>query len=162
MYIELDNYNLTADEDEDFDPIPELAPEIFKLLPRLHILDINAWIADIDRSTGHIPEKAIFCRRRPNEQDPDNKEKKVVWMSRLECMYQEDYGNLSNTTVEVEGNFEGKDADEPWLGGQMSWLSQSSRHWEDGKYLLGADADPYDPDVHFHTEDEDEDDDEDD
>jgi hypothetical protein len=30
LYIELDNTALVCDEDEDFDPIKNLAPEIFK------------------------------------------------------------------------------------------------------------------------------------
>lgn len=160
MYIELDNPQVTCDEDEDFDPIEEVSPEIFKLLTRLHTLDINAWVADVDVSTGHIPEKAIFCRRRPTE-DAENKKKKVIWLSRLNCLYQERYANLENTAVEVEGDFEGQDADEPWLGGNRSWVSQSSRHWVNGEYLLRVDTDPYDPNICYNTEDENEKEDED-
>ena len=52
----------------------------------------------------------------------------------------------------MEGHFEGKDADEPWLGGERSSVSQSSKYWVNGKYLLGVDEDPVD------SEDEDEDD----
>lgn len=148
-----------CDEDEDFDPIVELSPEIFRSMTRLHTLDITAWIADVDRSTGHIPEKAIFCRRRPSEQDPDNNKKKAVWTSRLECLYQEDYANLSNTTTELDGHFEGKDADEPWLGGRRTWVSQSSKHWVNGEYLLGVDTDPYDPDIRYDSEEVDDDED---
>jgi hypothetical protein len=152
MYIELDNCQVVCDEDEDFDPIKDLSPEIFQSLTRLHTLDISAWVADIDKTTGHIPEKAIFCRRRPNEQDPDNTKKKVVWISRLQCWYQENYADVSNTTTELEGNFEGKDADEPWLGGERSWVSQSSKHWVNGEYILGVDADPDDPDINSDSE----------
>src|SRR4051812_31484221 len=107
MYIELDNSSVVCDEDEDFDPIEEIAPEVFKLMPRLHKLDINAWMADTDRTTGHIPEKAVICRRRPSE-NAENTKKKVIWVSRFDCAYQEDSASLVNKTVEVEGDFEGK------------------------------------------------------
>ncbi|KAF4629726.1 hypothetical protein G7Y89_g8422 [Cudoniella acicularis] len=106
MYIELDNSEVKCDEDEDFDPIEQLGPEIFKSLTRLHTLDINAWITNIDGGFGDIPEKAIFCRRRPK-----------------------DFASLRNTTMEMEGDFASKDADEPWLGGGRSWVSQSSKLW---------------------------------
>jgi hypothetical protein len=69
-------------------------------------------------------------------------------------LYQEDYANLSNTTAEVEGNFEGKDADEPWLGGERSWVSQSSKHWVNGEYLLGVGTDLYDADIGYDSEEE--------
>ncbi|KAE9375143.1 hypothetical protein N431DRAFT_480500 [Stipitochalara longipes BDJ] len=154
IYIELDNSQLTCDEDEDFDPIEELSAEIFKSLTRLHTLDINVWIADTDRTTGYIPEKAIFCRRRPSEQDLGNKKKKVVWTSRLECVYQEKYANISNTTTEIEGDFEGKDAEEPWLGGGRSWVSQSSKYWVNGVYILGEDTDPDDSEDVYDEEDD--------
>jgi len=151
MYIELDNSELKCDEDEDFDPIEQLGPEIFKSLTRLHTLDINAWITNIDGGFGDIPEKAIFCRRRPSEQNPDNK-KKVVWTSRLEYWYQEDFASLRNTTTEMEGDFASKDADEPWLGGGRSWVSQSSKHWVNEEYLLGVDTDSYDSDIRYSSE----------
>jgi hypothetical protein len=154
LYIELDNFSLVCDEDEDFDPIAELPPMIFSSLMRLHTLDISGWIADIDRSTGHIPEKAIFCRRRPSSQDPGNREKKDVWVSRIDCLYQQGIADVENSTIELQGDFEGQDADEPWLGGQRSWLSQQSKHWVDGEYLLSDndemnddEEDDYDDDI---------------
>ncbi|KAM3072501.1 Hairy/enhancer-of-split with YRPW motif protein 2 [Clarireedia jacksonii] len=143
LYIELDNSQVVCDEDEDFDPIEEIAPEIFRTLPRLHTLDINAWIADVDVSTGYIPEKAIFCRRRPSKDaDSGTQKKKIVWVSRLACMYQESYAGVENNMEEVEGDFEGRDAEEPWLGGKRSTVMVTKKYWVDGKYLLGVDEDP--------------------
>ncbi|PQE09578.1 hypothetical protein CJF32_00007055 [Rutstroemia sp. NJR-2017a WRK4] len=153
MYIELENSDAVCDEDEDFDPIQVLVPKIFKAMPRLHKLDINAWIADIDRTTGYLPEKGVICRRRPSE-DAENKQKKVIWISRFDCVYQEDYAGVMNSPVVVEGNFEGKDADGPWLGGNMSGLSGKSKHWANGEYLKGED---YDIEDYRDSDDEDED-----
>ncbi|EPE34311.1 hypothetical protein GLAREA_10005 [Glarea lozoyensis ATCC 20868] len=140
LYIELANDDVVADEDEDFDPVAELPIKIFKSMTRLHSLDISAWIADVDRSTGLIPEKAVFCRRRPSEQEPNNITKKTVWVSRLEAIYQEDQTAVTNTPLEIEGDFEGKDADEPWLGGHRSWVSDNRKYWVDGEYVLGQDV----------------------
>ncbi|PQE26752.1 hypothetical protein CJF31_00011654 [Rutstroemia sp. NJR-2017a BVV2] len=151
MYMELENDNVVCYEDEEFDPIEAVAPKIFKAMPRLHKLDINAWITDIDRSTGYLPEKAVICRRRPSE-DAENKQKKVIWISRFDCAYQEPYAGVGNMPVEMEGNFEGKDADEPWLGGNRSVIYGSSRYWANGEYLKKEDDDS---DSYWETEDED-------
>jgi hypothetical protein len=151
--MELENCDVVCDEDEDFDPIEGLVPKIFKAMPRLHKLDINACIADIDRSTGYLPEKAVICRRGPSE-DAENKQKKVIWISRFDCVYQENYAGVVNSSVAVEGNFEGKDADEPWLGGNRSGISGKSKHWANGEYLKGED---YDIEDSWESDDEDED-----
>lgn len=69
-------------------------------------------------------------------------------------MYQKDHASLCNTATEVKGDFEGKDADEPWLGGRKSWVSQKSHHWVNGEYVLGVETDdPYDPDICYDLED---------
>lgn len=73
-------------------------------------------------------------------------------------MYQQNHADLSNSAVEVEGDFEGKDADEPWLGEGRSWVSQSSKHWVNGEYLLGVDADPDDPGMRSDEEEEEDED----
>lgn len=130
---------MTADDDEDFDCIAELVDDIFKSLPRLHTLDINAWINDIDGSFGDIPEKALFSRREPRGQGLYDNNKKTIWTARLESLYQENHASITNIITKVKGNFEGRDADGPWLGGEMVWVSTHSRHWKDGEYLLGPD-----------------------
>ncbi|ORY14444.1 hypothetical protein BCR34DRAFT_599214 [Clohesyomyces aquaticus] len=144
LYVELDNSGVVADDDEDFDPVAELPAEIFQSLLRLRILDINAWIADIDRSTGYIPEKAVVCRRCRNEDDPDNNSKKTVWISRLECIYQEGYASVTESAIDLEGDFQGRDEQEPWLGGGRTWVSQKSTHWAEGKHLLSESDGPED------------------
>jgi hypothetical protein len=161
MYIELHNDRVVCDDDEDFDPIEELVPDIFKAMPRLHTLDLNAWITDIDGGLGYLPEKAVICRRRPSE-NADNKQK-VVWVSRFDCVYQYDYASLKNKPLEVRGNFEGKDADEPWLGGKRTWISSNIKYWVDGVYLKGEnEGHPGDETDEEEEEDDDDDDDDED
>ena len=140
LYIELDNSDLVPDEDEDFDPIAGLPATIFATLKRLHTLDIIGWVGDVDRGTVFLPEKAIICRRRPWSKDSQNINRKDVWVSRMQSIYQEQRTDVTNTKIELEGDFEGQDAAEPWLGGRKSWLSHNSNHWAKGEYSVGEDA----------------------
>jgi hypothetical protein len=97
LYLELENIDLVCDEDEDFNPIERLPTKIFQFLIRLHTLDIFAWVADVNRGSGLIPDKAIICRRRPSEQNPSNSKQKTVWTSRIASVYQEDHAEVRNT-----------------------------------------------------------------
>jgi hypothetical protein len=144
LYIELENLDVVCDDDQDFAPIERLPPKIFQSLIRLQNLDILAWIADVDRGSGLIPEKAIICRRRPSEQNASNKQQKTVWISRIESVYQESHAEVRNYPTEVHGAFEGGDASQAWLGGRRSWLSEDRNYWANGEYLLGEDVEQCD------------------
>ncbi|CZR54921.1 uncharacterized protein PAC_04806 [Phialocephala subalpina] len=98
LTLEINGPDLFCDDDEDFDPISNLGPEIFTTLLHLRSFDIHAWITDCDGGIGAIPEKAIFFRRLPSAfadpsseffhqpQDPKIRE---LCTSRMDCIYQE-------------------------------------------------------------------------
>ena len=121
MYLEINGERLSCDEDSDFDPICGLAPELFgpeSPLKNLHTCDIHAWISSIDGGLGQLPEKAVFYRRLPCEEDPTNGKKRDVWTSRMDCAHQGDWDwVITRECKELEGDFEGVDAEEIWLGG---------------------------------------------
>ena len=71
IYLTIDRETLRCDEDEDFDPICDLAPLVFSPSankPRLHTLDIDARLEDIDGCVGPVPEKGVFYRRLPYDE----------------------------------------------------------------------------------------------
>jgi hypothetical protein len=126
LHLWIHGQELCLDEDEDFDPVRKLADPIFRTLRHLHTCDILAYIGDVDRSLhiGH-PEKAVHYRRSPHH-SPDggnsNNRAKDIWVSTMDCVYQEDYPKVNHIchTVNLgdgEGHFEGPDAKEIWLGG---------------------------------------------
>lgn len=110
LYLEINGEGLTVDEDEDFDPMQQLAPDIFKALPRLHTTDIHAWISNLDGGLGHYPEKAVFYRRLPSGETG----KKEIWITRMDTPYQENDMELVQTKEVCEGVFEGRDASDTW------------------------------------------------
>jgi hypothetical protein len=122
VYLEINGHELTLDEDEDFDGFCNFGNSIFKTLLRLHTCDIHAWISNIDGGLTDLCEKAVFYRRLHLE--PNNKTRDI-WTSRMDSIYQET-GVLVTKKRSVlklgaeEGEFEGKDADEVWLGGLTS------------------------------------------
>jgi hypothetical protein len=128
------------DENEDFDGFCNFGNIIFKTLRRLHSCDIHAWISNIDGGLSDLCEKAVFYRRLHLE--PNNKIRDI-WTSRMDSIYQ-DTGILvtkKRSILELEadeGEFEGKDADEVWLGGLISdakgqFPKESSNENEDGE-----------------------------
>jgi hypothetical protein len=126
IYLEINGEGLACDYDEDFDPFCYLGPKIFKSLRRLHTCDLHAWISNLDGGLGQIPEKSVHYRRLPHKKEPEEETKsttsKNVWTSRMDCVYQEDFVNVSKRydVVELdddEGRFEGEDAEEVWLDG---------------------------------------------
>jgi hypothetical protein len=122
VYLEINGHELTLDEDEDFDGFCEFGNDIFKTLLRLHSCDIHAWISNIDGGLTDLCEKAVFYRRL--HWGPNNKIRDI-WTSRMDSIYQET-GILvtkKRSILELgadEGEFEGKDANEVWLGGLTS------------------------------------------
>ena len=127
LYLTIHGDDLILDEDEDFDPIWEIGPDIFKTLRRLHTCDIIAWLSDIDGGIGMYPEKAVHWRRlRHVVQDgpsspPPNNIKDVLEL-RMDSIYQEDEPLISHCTLTVEldddeGIFEGKDSEDAWFVG---------------------------------------------
>jgi hypothetical protein len=122
IYLEINANELMLDENEDFDGFCNFGNDIFKTLLRLHTYDIHAWISNIDGGLTDLCEKAVFYRRLHLE--PNNKIRDI-WTSRMDSIYQET-GILvtkKRSILELgadEGEFEGKDADEVWLGGLTS------------------------------------------
>ena len=117
IYLEIHAHDVFCDEDEDFDPVCKLGPEIFGTLKGLHTCDIHAWISNLDGGLGSIPEKAVFYRRHPYHCSSGNKNIKEIWTSRMGCIYQEDDERVIKYSNVVKGDFEGEDAEEVWLGG---------------------------------------------
>lgn len=137
LYLEINGEGVWCDEDEDFDPFCYLGPRIFKSLKRLHTCDLHAWISNLDGGLGQFPEKSVHYRRLPhkNESEAERKDSrsKDVWTSRMDCVYQEDYVNVSKRCDVVELNeeeegFDGRDAEEVWLDGFTS-SGSSDRSW---------------------------------
>jgi hypothetical protein len=122
IYLEINANELMLDENEDFDGFCNFGNVIFKTLRRLHSCDIHAWISNVDGAITDLCEKAVFYRRLHLE--PNNKIRDI-WASRMDSIYQET-GVLvmkKHSILELgadEGEFEGKDADEVWLGGLIS------------------------------------------
>lgn len=125
LKIELNGEGLWCDDDSDFDPMADMGQDIFHTLRRLRCCDIHAWISNMDGGLGPIPEKAVMHRRLP-ESSGDyvsiGNSKKVLWTSRLDCIYQgeeEDPTSLTQQPLSLDGEdqFEGPDADEIWLDG---------------------------------------------
>jgi len=121
VYLEINGESLSCDEDSDFDPICDLAPELFgpeSPLKNLHTCDIHAWISTFDGGLGQLPEKAVFYRRLPCQEDPTNGKKRDLWTSRMDCAHQGDWDwVIVRESEELEGDFEGVDAEDIWLGG---------------------------------------------
>lgn len=124
LYLEIHGEDLCVDEDEDFDPFCYLGPQVFRSLKRLHTCDFHAWISNLDGglSGDGLPEKSVHYRRLPHSEAADGSRSKNIWTSTMDCVYQEDYANVSKRcdVVELsdsEGGFEGEDAREVWLGG---------------------------------------------
>ena len=121
----INGYELILDDYEDFDPICEIATEIFKSLRRLHTCDIAAWISNLDGGLGQIPEKAVHWRRLHHVAQPLTSpaiKTKDLWQSRMDSIYQEDDPAISHEKLVLEleddeGVFEGEDAKEIWIGG---------------------------------------------
>jgi hypothetical protein len=121
-YLEINDPYARLYDDSEFDPLCYLGPEIFGKLNRLHTLDIHAWISNLDGGSGWIPEKAVFYRRLPHPDADSNT--KIIWTSRMDCIYQEFYYSVLKNFEVVEGDFEGVDADEVWLGGYTNCDSE--------------------------------------
>ncbi|KAF4631725.1 hypothetical protein G7Y89_g6403 [Cudoniella acicularis] len=128
IYLEVNGEGLWCDDDEDFDPFCNLGPEIFKSMRRLHTCDLHAWISNMDGGLGQIPEKSVHYRRLAHKRKLDETEiggnmKKDVWTSRMDCVYQENWVNVSKSCdvleldVDEKGGFVGRDAGKVWLGG---------------------------------------------
>jgi hypothetical protein len=135
LHLWIHGEDLVLDDNEDFDPVRELAAPIFRTLRRLHTCDILAFISNLDGglAIGH-PENAVHYRRLPHRSaassisQPSNKIKDI-WVSTMDCMYQEDYPCVGHIceTIELgdgDGYFEGQDAMDIWMGGTMGGNSQ--------------------------------------
>ncbi|RDW59452.1 hypothetical protein BP6252_12539 [Coleophoma cylindrospora] len=112
LYIEISAETLFVDEDDDFDPFCSIGKDIFEALKRLHTCDLMAWICDTDMTTGPIPEKAVHYRRLRHAK---GEQYKNLWTSRQDRIYQEDNSVITHSSVEIQGEFEGKDAKNAWL-----------------------------------------------
>ncbi|KAH7420076.1 hypothetical protein BKA64DRAFT_716437 [Cadophora sp. MPI-SDFR-AT-0126] len=116
LYLEINGQDICCDDDEDFDPLCTMSPEIFHALPRLHTCDIQAWISNLDGGLGSIPEKGVFYRRLPS--DALHPKERTIWFSRMDCIYQDEDILVKKRSSLVEDEaFEGEDAKEVWLGG---------------------------------------------
>jgi len=115
VYLEINGHDVFVEEDSDFDPICNLSVEIFGKMKSLHTCDIHAWISNIDGGLGSIPEKAVFYRRLPRLGSERNI--KELWTSRMDSIYQESDPEVIKHFQVMEGEFEGEDAKEIWLGG---------------------------------------------
>ncbi|KAI6711316.1 hypothetical protein JHW43_006146 [Diplocarpon mali] len=114
LILEINGDGLWLDEDEDFDPVCDMAAEIFASQPRLHTCDIHAWISDRDGGLGSLPEKCVFYRRLPGSEESE----KTLWTSRMDCIYQEEDILVKKSSSTLQSpNFVGEDAEEAWLDG---------------------------------------------
>ncbi|PVH85141.1 hypothetical protein DL98DRAFT_568377 [Cadophora sp. DSE1049] len=130
LYIEINGQDICCDDDEDFDPICTMSPEIFRTLPHLHTCDIHAWISNIDGGLGSLPEKGVFYRRLPS--DAMHPKERTIWTSRMDCIYQDEDILVKKRSNLVEDEaFEGEDAKEVWLDGatfsKPSWGTSRGR-----------------------------------
>jgi len=66
---------------------------------------------------GSIPHSAVFYRRLPSSTSTTGIQSKELWTSRMDCGYQGSYPRVTKWSEIVEGDFEGEDAEEVWLGG---------------------------------------------
>jgi hypothetical protein len=121
--------DLALDDNEDFEPVRQLAGPIFSTLRRLHTCDILVFISDIDGGLclGHA-QNAVHYRRLPHESETGEVSQqsdriKDIWVSTMDCIYQEDYPAVGHECVTLElGDgercYEGHDAEEIWMGGK--------------------------------------------
>lgn len=126
LHLWIHGEDLVLDDDEDFQPLRELAIPIFSTLRRLHTCDILAFISDIDGGLiiGH-PENAVHYRRLPHGRFTSTISKpsikiKDIWVSAMDCIYQEDSPRirLRSETIDLgDGDdcFEGQDAKDIWM-----------------------------------------------
>jgi hypothetical protein len=95
-------------------------------LRKLHTCDVHAWIVESGGNVGpEIPKKAVFYRRLSSQYD----NLKDIWTSRMDYI---DHGNgtiVVASRQDLEGRFEGEDADEPWCGGFISKRSVTNYSW---------------------------------
>jgi len=68
---------------------------------------------------GTHPEKGVFYRRLPLEVETstNSSKLKVLWTSRMDSVYQEDWATVVKKFEAITGEFEGRDAEELWLEG---------------------------------------------
>jgi hypothetical protein len=143
IYLEINGLGVFLRDDSEFDPLCNLAPEIFRTLKKLHTCDIHAWISNLKGGLGWVPEKAIFYRRLPHPDADSNT--KIIWASRMDCIYGEfDYSVLKTFQV-MEGDFEGEDAGEVWLDGYTNCDSEGEvKRVHEGDYSWKERADKID------------------
>jgi hypothetical protein len=131
LYIDLGCGELACEIRGDCCSSEPLTDKVFRSLNRLHTFDLGG--LESERGRSYQPEYALFCRRRPTDQDPDNSSKKSVLISRLGGEYEGERVKVRNTVEELQGNFKGRDADEPWLGGERSWVTHKNQYWVNGE-----------------------------
>ncbi|KAK0108170.1 hypothetical protein ONS95_002992 [Cadophora gregata] len=116
LFLEINGHRIWCDENEDFDPMCLLSPEIFHALPRLHTCDLHAWISNRGGGIGPTPEKGVFYRRLPG--DAMRPKQRTIWTSRMDSIYQDEDILVKKWCYLVEDEaFEGEDAKEIWLDG---------------------------------------------
>jgi hypothetical protein len=123
--------HVCCDDDSDFDPVCDFGTDLFAAMRNLHTCDIHAWISNIGGGLGQIPEKGVFYRRLAHHREPFNANVKDIWTSRMDCIYQESDTVVVKDCEELEGQFEGKDADEVWCDGLTSEKSRPTRRQAD-------------------------------
>jgi hypothetical protein len=135
LHLWIHGDDLILAQDEDFDPVRELAVPIFRTLRRLHTCDVLAFLCEIDGGTIGHPENAVHYRRLPHRSPasgislPSNKVKDI-WVSTMDYDINcKDYPRVGHIceTIELgdgDGYFEGHDAKDIWMGGTMGGKSQ--------------------------------------
>ena len=114
------------DIDEDFQPVRNIGPDVFKALRRLHTCDISAWSSGIHDLRDPHPKKAVHWRRSCHIADagvpgPPADKIRDILVSRLDSSHQGGLPKINRFRISVElgnddGVFEGDDAEDTRLG----------------------------------------------
>jgi hypothetical protein len=109
LYIDIASEQLACEGDPS--TVEPLTNKVFRSLKRLHTFDIGGW--ESEGGWMYEPEYALFCCRRPSDHSPDDNTRKCVWISTLRGEYDGDRVKVHNSVEELQGNFKGKDAEDP-------------------------------------------------
>ncbi|RDW65195.1 hypothetical protein BP5796_09887 [Coleophoma crateriformis] len=130
LYIEISAESLLVDEDDDFNPFCSIGEDIFGALKRLHTCDLMAWICDADLTTASYPGKAVHYRRLRHAK---GEQYKSLWTSRQDRIYPKDDFVITHSSVEIQGEFEGKDAKNAWLDANEEGELEYSKYIDEPK-----------------------------